>query len=76
MPSILVRDLPPDVHARLQRQAEASGQSMQQFLTTELTRLSTTPTMNEVLARIGRRKGGRVGLNTAVDDLIDERTDR
>ena len=76
MPNILVRDLPEDVHARLQRRAEAAGQSLQQFLASELTRLSATPTMDDVLARINRRKGGRVGLDTAVNDLTDERTHR
>jgi plasmid stability protein len=76
MPNVLVRDLPDDVHARLQRRAEAAGQSLQQFLASELTRLSATPTMDDVLARINRRKGGRVGLDTAVDDLSDERAHR
>ena len=76
MPNVLVRDLPEDVHARLQRRAEAAGQSLQQFLATELTRLATTPTMDDVLARINRRKGGRVGLDTAVKDLTDERAYR
>ena len=76
MPNVLVRDLPEDVHARLQRRAEAAGQSLQQFLASELTRLSATPTMDDVLARINRRKGGRVGLDTAVKDLTDERAYR
>jgi hypothetical protein len=76
VPNVLVRDLPDDVHAQLQRRAEAAGQSLQQYLTTELTRLATTPTITEVLERIGRRRGGRVGLATAVADLHDERTRR
>jgi plasmid stability protein len=76
MPNVLVRDLPEDVHARLQRRAEAAGQSLQQFLASELTRLSTTPTIDDVLARIDRRKGGRVGLDTAVTDLTGERARR
>ena len=76
MPNVLVRDLPEDVHARLQRRAEAAGQSLQQFLASELTRLSATPTMDDVLARINRRKGGRVGLDTAVNDLTDKHAHR
>ena len=76
MPNVLVRDLPDDVHARLQRRAEAAGQSLQQFLASELTRLSATPTMDDVLARINRRKGGRVGLGTAVEDISGERARR
>jgi len=76
MPNVLVRDLPDDVHTGLQRRAQAAGQSLQQFLVTELTRLATAPTMNDVLARIDRRKRGRVGLDTAVNDLGDERSRR
>jgi hypothetical protein len=76
MPNVLVRDLPDDVHAQLQRRAEAAGQSLQQYLTTELTRLATAPTITEVLERISRRRGGRVGLATAVADLHEERARR
>jgi plasmid stability protein len=76
MPSVLVRDLPDEVHAGLQRRAEAAGQSLQQYLATELTRLATAPTMSDVLARISRRRGGRVGLDAAVSDLDDERRGR
>jgi len=73
MPNVLVRDLPDDIHAGLQRRAEAAGQSLQQFLAGELTRLATTPTMSDVLERISLRRGGRVGFDTAVRDLDDER---
>ena len=73
MPNVLVRDLPDEVHASLQRRAEAAGQSLQQYLATELTRLASMPTMNDVLARIARRHGGRVGLDRADTDLDEER---
>ncbi len=73
MPNVLVRDLPDEVHASLQRRAEAAGQSLQQYLATELTRLASMPTMDDVLARISRRQGGRVGLERAVADLDEER---
>jgi plasmid stability protein len=73
MPNVLVRDLPDEVHAVLQRRAETAGQSLQQFLAAELTRLASTPTMDDVLAIIGRHRGGRVGLERAVTDLDEER---
>ena len=76
MPNVLVRDLPDDVHASLQRRAERAGQSLQQYLATELTRLASTPTMDDVLARIARRRGGRVGFERAVADLDEERSSR
>jgi len=76
MPNVLVRDLPSEVHESLQRRAEEAGQSLQQYLATELTRLASTPTMHDVLARISRRSGGRVGLDRAVADLDEERGPR
>ncbi|MGH3040910.1 MAG: FitA-like ribbon-helix-helix domain-containing protein [Gaiellaceae bacterium] len=74
MANVLVRDLPEDVHAALQRRAQGKGQSLQQYLATELRRLAERPTVNDVLDRIELRDGGRVGLSQAVDDLADERS--
>jgi len=76
MPNVLVRDLPDDVHAALQRRAERRGQSLQQFLAAELRRLAERPAIDDVLDRIGRRKGGRIGLRQAADDLAEERARR
>lgn len=76
MPNVLVRDLPDDVHAALQRRAQGRGQSLQQYLTTELTRLSTQPTLEELFERVERHRGGQVGLGTAVEDLDAARADR
>lgn len=73
MPNVLVRDLPDDVHRALQQRAMSAGQSLQQYLVAELTRLATRPTMSEVLARASALAGGRVGLAVAVDDLHAER---
>jgi antitoxin FitA len=73
MPNLLVRDLPDDVHAALQRRAERRGQSLQQFLTVELRRLAQRPSVEEVLDRIERRRGGHVGLGQAVEDLREDR---
>lgn len=74
MPNVLVRDLPAEVHAELQRRAESQGQSLQQYLATELTRLAERPTLDDVLDRIERRRGGRVGFDRAVADVTEERT--
>lgn len=76
MPNVLIRDLPPEIHASLQRRAEAAGQSLQLYLTNELSRVAQSPTLADVMERIAERSGGRVGLETAVDDLHDERTQR
>jgi plasmid stability protein len=76
MPNVLVRDLPDDVHAALQRRAERRGQSLQQFLTGELRRLAERPSVDEVLDRIERHSGGQVGLRQAAEDLGEDRSRR
>jgi plasmid stability protein len=74
--NVLVRDLPDDVHAALQRRAERRGQSLQQYLAGELRRLAEQPTVDEVLERIEQRRGGTVGLAQAAEDLREERPRR
>ena len=74
MVNILVRDLPDDVHAALSRRAKRKGQSLQQYLSHELTRLADQPSISELLDRIDQRHGGTVGLTQAVDDLTAERS--
>jgi len=74
--NVLVRDIPDDVHAALQRRAERRGQSLQQYLAGELRRLAEQPTVDEVLDQIERRHGGSVGLAQAAEDLHEERARR
>jgi len=76
MVNLLVRDVPDDVRAALQRRAERRGQSLQQFLTSELRRLAERPSVDEVLDRIGRRRGGSVGFAQAAEDLAEGRAGR
>lgn len=76
MPNVLVRDLPDNVHAELLRRAERRGQSLQQYLMGELQRLAERPTIEDVLDRIERRRGGRVGLAQATADLYEQRAAR
>lgn len=73
MSNVLVRDVPEDVHAVLLRRAERRGQSLQQYLASELRRLAERPSLDEVLDRIDDHRGGHVGLRQAVDDLSQER---
>jgi plasmid stability protein len=73
MKNLLVRDVPDEVHAELQRRAERAGQSLQQYVAGELRRLTERPTLDDLLARIETHSGGRVGLDTAVADLQADR---
>ncbi len=74
--NVLIRDLPDDVHAALQRRAERRGQSLQQYLAGELRRLASQPTVEELLEQIDQRRGGSVGLAQAAEDLREERARR
>lgn len=76
MPHVLVRDIPDDVHAALQHQAERRHQSLQQYLTVELRRLAERRSIVDVLDEIDAQHGGRVGLSAAVADLDEERSRR
>lgn len=76
MKNVLVRDVPDDIHAGLQRRAEQQGQSLQQYLSSELRRLAERPTVDEVLAKVAEHRGGRVGLQQAVADLNADRDRR
>jgi hypothetical protein len=76
MPNVLIRDLPPQVHARLVERARANGQSLQQYLVAQLTRLSAEPTMDDVLDRIEAHTGGRVPLSDVVEDIRARRDAR
>lgn len=73
MPNVLVRDVPDDVHAALQRKAEQRHQSLQQYLTAELRRVAERQQVNDVLDHVETHRGGRVGLRQAVEDIGGER---
>lgn len=76
MPHIQVRDVSDEVHEALVRQAAAAGQSLQHYLAEQLSVIAATPTLDEVLDRIERRRGGRLGPREAVAHLEAERAGR
>jgi len=76
MPHIQVRDVPDSVHEELVRRAAAAGQSLQHYLAAQLSLMAATPTLEEVLDRIERRRGGRLSTRDAVAALEAERAGR
>lgn len=66
MPSVQIKDVPPEVHATLRQRAAAAGQSLQEYLLERLTDEARTPTLDEVLDRAGGRAGGAVPFKAAV----------
>lgn len=76
MPNVLVRDVPDEVHAALQRKAARRHQSLQQYLTVELRHLAEQRSISDVLDDVDAQRGGRVGFATAAADLDDDRSQR
>ena len=77
MPSVQIKNVPPDVHRVLRSRADAAGQSLQAYLLAELTEQASRPTVKEVFDRIGReRKGGSMSLARAAELVRAERDAR
>ena len=76
MTNVLIRDLPEEIHRKLTEQARSAGLSLQHYLTTELTRLAQTPTLDDVIDRIEGMSGGSVGFEQSVADLEEVRGER
>ncbi|CAB4362863.1 MAG: hypothetical protein F2681_03250 [Actinobacteria bacterium] len=76
MPNVQVRDVPDDIHEELVRRAHLAGQSLQQYLATQLTLIATTPSLDDVLDRIERRTKGRLPAADALAALDAERAGR
>jgi len=68
--------VPDDVHAALVQRAELAGQSLQQFLAAQLVTMAATPTLDEMLDRIGRRPKARLPRRSAIEAIDAERARR
>ena len=69
--TIQIRDLDDDVYEALRRRAAEAGLTVPEMLRREATRLAARPTVEEWLARTGRRpsKIRRADVVAALDDL-------
>jgi antitoxin FitA len=76
VPSVQIKNVPPDVHGVLRRRAAAAGQSLQEYLLARLTEEAREESLGEVFARAGGRSGGSVPLSFATEALRDEREQR
>lgn len=76
MPNVQVRDVPEEVHRALVRRAEQAGQSLQQFLATQLALIAATPTIDQVLERIEGRPKGQLSATSAIEAITEERARR
>jgi antitoxin FitA len=73
MPSVQIKNVPPDVHRVLRERAAASGQSLQEYLLAHLTKAAKAETLEEVLDRAGGRAGGSLDFDFAAESLRADR---
>jgi antitoxin FitA len=67
---VQVRNVPEVLHRKLKARAAVAGQSLSDYLLTELERMASRPTREEMLTRIHSRT--RVKLKTAAAVVIRE----
>jgi plasmid stability protein len=69
---VQIRHVPDTLHRELKTRAAVSGQTLSDYLLTEMERLAALPTREQMLARI--RSRARVTLKTSAAAVIrDER---
>ncbi len=69
MPSITIRDVPKKTHAELASRAAAAGQSLQEYLKSELSKIVERPDMHALMARLGDRKE-RFGTHLSTEEIL------
>jgi antitoxin FitA len=73
MPSVQIKNVPPEVHHALRQRAATAGQSLQEYLLAQLKRQAQEETLDEVLDRASGRAGGSLGLAFAAKTLRADR---
>ena len=76
MPSIQIKDVPPETHAVLRGRAAVAGKSLQEYLRAQLIEQASRPTIEEVLMRAGGRAGGALSFGSARAMVADDRARR
>jgi antitoxin FitA len=68
MPTMQIKNVPPDVHRTFQRRAVEAGQSLQEYVLARLTEEARTPTLEELFERVEQRSGGDMG---PVEEIVE-----
>ena len=77
MPSIQIKNVPPEVHAVLQRRAADAHQSLQEYLRGWLIEETSNPALNEILDEIDAYSGdGEFSLEEAAAYVRADRDSR
>lgn len=72
MPSITVRNVPPEVRDELAARAARAGQSLQEHLRTQLIELATKPSMHQIMER-ARARVRATGSRYPADEILADR---
>ena len=76
MPSVQIKNVPPEVLGIWKHRAVEAGQSLQEYLLAKLVQDASVPTREEWLKRLGSRSGGTVTLEDAVRVIRADRDSR
>lgn len=76
VPSMTIRNVPPEVRNELAARAARKGQSLQEYILGELTRLAEKPTMDELTDRVRervRRSKYKIDMDWVIAELRERR---
>jgi hypothetical protein len=73
MPTVQIKDVPPEVHRVVRRRAAARGQSQQEYLLALLIEHARTLTPEEIYERARQRSGGKLTLEFAAAAIRADR---
>ena len=76
MPSVQIKDVPPETHAVLRRRAAEAHQSLQKYLRALLIDEAADPAADEWLVQAGSHAGGSVSLDEIVRIIRADRDSR
>ena len=71
MPSVQVKNVPPEVHAELTRRAKRKGISLQDYVRDLLIEETDTVPLDELFDMIERGEGGRTGGSFTFQEAVD-----
>ena len=74
--TIQIKNVPDEAHAILRQRAATAGQSLQEYMLAWIERVTSRPTVDEVLTRIGHRSGGHLSAAEVVQQLRGDRDER
>ena len=76
MPSVQIKNVPPEVHRVWKHRAVEAGQSLQEYLLAKLIEEASVPTREEWLKRLESRSGGRAPTDEVVRLIRADRDSR